>query len=92
MVGKRQQTFSNGSAYADGDDGDKNVFKNRGNARPRPKVFRFREATDTVLEDRRREQLKERLLNGVQKESWEKFRLSKEEVRLSDADLHEETC
>lgn len=81
MVGKRQQTIP--PSYANGNHGEDKKIQNGdvGFGRPRPKVFKFRDAVDTTMEDQRREQLKEKLLTEVDRESWEKFRKSKDEVR-----------
>lgn len=81
MVGKRQSTFP--ANFANGDtNNDKNIQNgNVGLGRPRPKVFKFRDAVDSTVEDQKREQLKKKLLSEVDTESWEKFRKSKDEVR-----------
>lgn len=52
-----------------------------GSARPRPDVWRFRDAAMTALEDKRREELKKTLLEGVDREELEKFRKSDEELK-----------
>ena len=52
-----------------------------GDARPRPKVWRFKDAAVTALEDHRREQLKQQLLTGIDREALEKFRKSEEELK-----------
>lgn len=51
-----------------------------GGAKPRPTLFRFRDAANTALEDKRREDLKKKLLEGVNREQLEEFRKSDEEV------------
>lgn len=61
--------YANGNGTANGD------------ARPRPKIWRFKDAATTALEDRRREQLKEALLENVDREGLEKFRKSDEELK-----------
>lgn len=50
-------------------------------ARPRPDVWRFRDAAMTALEDKRREELKKTLLEGVDREALEKFRKSDDELK-----------
>lgn len=52
-----------------------------GDERPRPNMFRFRDAANTALEDRRRETLKKSLLEGVNREEFEGFRKSDEELK-----------
>ena len=52
-----------------------------GNARPRPRVWKFRDAAMTALEDHRRDELKKALLSGVDREALEKFRKSDEELK-----------
>ena len=52
-----------------------------GDARPRPKVWRFKDAAVTALEDHRREQLKKQLLSGVDRDELESFRKSDEELK-----------
>jgi len=52
-----------------------------GNARPRPNVWRFRDAVDTAMEDKRRDELKKALLSGVDRDGLEKFRKSDDELK-----------
>lgn len=52
-----------------------------GNARPRPELWRFRDAAKTALEDKRREELKKELLQGVKRNELEKFRKSDDELK-----------
>lgn len=69
----RQEDLEQGGYYASG--------QANGNARPRPRVWRFKDAAMAVLEDQRREQLKAQLLSGVDRDSLEKFRKSDEELK-----------
>lgn len=54
----------------------------RSGSRPRPNMFRFKDAADTAMADRRREDLKKKLLEGVDREQLESFRKSDDEVSL----------
>ncbi|KAF2722091.1 cation efflux family protein [Polychaeton citri CBS 116435] len=49
--------------------------------RPRPNLFRFRDAAKTALEDARRDELKKTLLTGIDRNALEKFRKSDEELK-----------
>ncbi|KAK4505047.1 hypothetical protein PRZ48_003010 [Zasmidium cellare] len=62
-------------------DGANGHHGQNGNARPRPDVWRFKDAAKTALEDKRREELKKTLLEGVDREELEKFRKSEEELK-----------
>ncbi|KXL45449.1 MAG: hypothetical protein FE78DRAFT_70933 [Acidomyces sp. 'richmondensis'] len=48
---------------------------------PRPKLWRFKDAANTALEDKRREELKKALLHGINRDQLEKFRKSDEELK-----------
>lgn len=50
-------------------------------ATPRPRVWRFRDAARTALEDKRREELKKALLHGIDRHGLEKYRKSDEDLR-----------
>ncbi len=52
-----------------------------GDARARPKMWRFRDAANTALEDSRREELKKALLSEVDRDALEKFRKSEEQLK-----------
>ena len=67
------ETGLHGSEYLNG--------QANGDARPRPKVWRFKDAANTALEDVRREELKKALLTGVDRDALEKFRKSDEELK-----------
>ncbi|KAI0473561.1 hypothetical protein GGR56DRAFT_537574 [Xylariaceae sp. FL0804] len=45
-----------------------------GQAPPRPKIFKFRDAALTALEDKRRDELKRALLQGVDRDALERYR------------------
>jgi hypothetical protein len=67
MVGKRTWAgMGNGGA------------KNNGNIKPA--VARFQDASNKAVEDNRREQIKNRLIDGVEREALEHYRKSKDEV------------
>ena len=70
------------AAYQSYDGGDGvRQRRNKGDARPRPRVWRFKDAVDTAVEDARREELKKALLSGVDREGLEKFRKSEEQLK-----------
>jgi len=52
-----------------------------GNAKPRPNMWRFRDAANTALQDSRRDELKKALLTGIDRDGLEKFRKSDEELK-----------
>src|ERR1700754_1664557 len=52
-----------------------------GSARPRPRIWRFKDAAITALGDQRREELKNQLLSGADRNGLEKFRKSDEELK-----------
>ncbi|KAH9845224.1 metal tolerance protein 11-like [Teratosphaeria destructans] len=60
-----------------------NGFANgNGNARPRPELWRFKDAARTALHDKRREELKKALLEGMQdRDALERYRKSDEELK-----------
>lgn len=70
-------------SYANGSDGE--GHGENGDARPRPKLWgRFKDAANTALEDKRRDDLKKSLLEGIQgldQSHLEKFRKSDEELK-----------
>lgn len=55
--------------------------KTYGRSQMKPKVWRFRDAVNTAMEDRRREQLKEAILHGINRDELENFRKSDEELK-----------
>jgi len=79
MVGKRTWASNNGlrNGYATSQDKDVN-----GSARLRPAAVKFKDAADKALEDERREEIKNRLIEGVERDGLEKYRKSKEEIKL----------
>lgn len=85
MVGRRNQADffgSNGFSNGHANGGDKKLSQNGDIdlGRPRPRVFQFQDAVDVAVEDQRRDELKQKLLEGVDRKAWERFRKSKDEV------------
>lgn len=78
MVGRRGlNAFGNG-------DGPARSFKKDANPyRPKPAVFRFQDATNKALEDQRREQIKNKLIDAVKGDELETFRKNEDEVSTS---------
>ena len=73
----------NGHANGNGSNDSLDVERGpNGNARKRPDMFRFRDAATAALGDKRRQDLKDSLLKGVDREGLEKFRKSDDEVSL----------
>lgn len=52
-----------------------------GASRPKPRLWRFKDAANTVMEDRRREELKNAILHGIHRDQLEKFRKSDEDLK-----------
>ncbi|EMC96268.1 hypothetical protein BAUCODRAFT_33618 [Baudoinia panamericana UAMH 10762] len=52
-----------------------------GDGRPRPRIWRFKDAADTAMEDKRREELKKALLHGIDRDGLENFRKSDDELK-----------
>ncbi|KAH8891266.1 hypothetical protein GQ53DRAFT_794350 [Thozetella sp. PMI_491] len=48
--------------------------------RPRPRLWRFGDAVETAVDDKRREDLKKELLHGIDRSGLEKFRKTDEEL------------
>lgn len=83
MVGKRD--FASGNGFADTVEqavGNGSAAQKDDRSRPRPKIFKYQDAVNSAVEDSRREELKNHLLSGVNREGWENFRKSPEEVSL----------
>ncbi|QIX02126.1 hypothetical protein AMS68_007643 [Peltaster fructicola] len=95
MVGKRQH-FANGFGNSDkqsngrskpsDDDLESGKQQNghsgqNGDVKPRPNLFRFKDAATTALEDQRREELKKALLHGIDRDQLEQYRKSDEELK-----------
>lgn len=74
----------NGNGNGDLESGMLGNGNGNGHAHPvdKPKLFRFRDAANTALEDKRREDLKRQLLHGIDRRNLEQFRKSDEEVSL----------
>lgn len=69
------------SSHGDLERGPNGYHGANGNARPRPNVWRFKDAVHTAVEDARREELKKALLSGVDRDALEKFRKSDEQLK-----------
>nr|OQO26190.1 hypothetical protein B0A51_08302 [Rachicladosporium sp. CCFEE 5018] len=52
-----------------------------GNAKPRPDVWRFKDAANHALADKRRDDLKKALVEGIDRQELEKFRKSDDELK-----------
>ncbi|TKA61666.1 hypothetical protein B0A55_11266, partial [Friedmanniomyces simplex] len=61
--------------------GNGNTNQHNGNAKPRPKIWSFKDAATTALEDKRREDLKKALLHGINRDELEQFRKSDDELK-----------
>jgi divalent metal cation (Fe/Co/Zn/Cd) transporter len=94
MVGKRwtanererpnpnPRTKSKNSSYRDLETGANGAHEGQnGDARARPQIWRFKDAAMTALEDKRRDDLKQQILQGVDREGLEKFRKSDDELK-----------
>lgn len=94
MVGKRSTFATNEdrsraqSNHSDLESG--NVLENsitggaNGDARPRPNLWRFKDAASTALEDKRRDELKKEILagpQGIDHNALEKFRKTDDELK-----------
>jgi len=51
------------------------------NGRNKPNLFRFKDAARTALHDRRREDLKQKILGGVESVNIEQYRKSDDELK-----------
>ena len=60
---------------------DTSLRKSYGSSKPKPKVWRFRDAVNTAMEDRRRDELKEAILHGINRDELEDFRKSDKELK-----------
>lgn len=58
-----------------------NAKGQNGNAKPRPRMFQFRDAVNSAMEDKRRDDLKKALLQGIDRNQLEKFRKTDEELK-----------
>lgn len=50
-------------------------------SRSKPAAFRFQDASNKALEDKRRKELKEKLIDAVKGDELEQYRKSEDEVR-----------
>lgn len=55
--------------------------KDDNSSRPKPAAFRFQDATNRAMEDRRRTQIKDKLIDSVKGDELEEYRKSEDEVR-----------
>jgi hypothetical protein len=78
MVGKRNWP----TGFGDGRKGDnaKKEDKDSTHQRIKPAALRFQDASNKALEDERREQIKNRLIDSVERDQLEEYRKSKDEV------------
>lgn len=79
MVGKRAWDVSNGSydaGYASGKPGDSPKRPSN-----KPRISQFRDVGESALEDERREEIKKRLIEGVDFDSFEKLRKPAGEIK-----------
>ncbi|KAK5136482.1 hypothetical protein LTR08_003127 [Meristemomyces frigidus] len=67
------------NGYANGNDDQDGQLN--GDAKPRARIFNFKELATTALEDQRREDLKKALLEGIDRNQLEKFRKSDDELK-----------
>lgn len=75
--GQSNGDLESGSGY----DSYEGWTNGNGNARPRPEIWKFKDAARTALEDKRREDLKNKLLTGINRDELEEFRKSDEELK-----------
>ncbi|KAK0252956.1 hypothetical protein B0A54_14400 [Friedmanniomyces endolithicus] len=61
--------------------GNGNTNQQNGKAKPKPKLWSFKDAANTALEDARREELKKALLHGINNDELEQFRKSDDELK-----------
>ncbi|SMQ47932.1 unnamed protein product [Zymoseptoria tritici ST99CH_1A5] len=79
-VGNRRDLERGASYHSGRDDGSLNGDVN-GDARPRPRLWQFKDAARTALEDKRRNELKKALLNNVKRDELEVYRKTDEELK-----------
>ena len=71
---------ANGISHTTESQQARNVLSN-GMDGGKPKLWRFRDAANTALEDRRREEMKEALISGINRDKLEAFRKSDDELK-----------
>lgn len=59
----------------------RSLKKGNDDFRRKPDLWRFKDAANTVPEDRRREELKQSILHGINRDELENFRKSEEELK-----------
>jgi hypothetical protein len=85
-MGNGMGNATNGDAKArpgimNGNHSARSLHTGSGKAKPKPNLWRFRDAANTVMEDRRREELKEAILHGINRDELENYRKSDEELK-----------
>jgi hypothetical protein len=77
MVGKRRPFTGNGNANGKGKDATED-----NSTRKKPIGLRFQDISNQVLEDRRREDIKNLLIDGMERNVLEGYRKSADEVNF----------
>lgn len=78
MVGRRAlNAFGNGNGRSKSHKNDDNPY------RPKPTAFRFQDVTNKAMEDQRRENIKNKLIDAVKGDELETFRKNEDEVSFS---------
>jgi len=73
----RESEMENGEARSS----DSGARGQNGDARPRPNIFRFRDAANSALQDKQRDELKKTLLTGIDRDQLEKYRKSDDDLK-----------
>jgi cation diffusion facilitator family transporter len=81
-IKSRSRGVSNGDLESGGNGLPKRDANGNGDARPRPNIWRFKDAAETALEDKRREELKKKLLQSIDRNALEKHRMSDEDLKV----------
>jgi len=93
MVGRRNRTFvfdhnkdkphaSETNGKPKDNDLESGPVMSNGNGK-KPDLFKFKDIADTAIEDRRKEELKKQLLDGLSQVDLERFRKSDQDVCTS---------
>lgn len=72
---------SGNAGYDDSNGNGNGDAHSNGDARPKPNLWRFKDAARTALEDKRREELKKTILNNIHRDDLEQFRKSDDELK-----------
>ncbi|TKA25513.1 hypothetical protein B0A50_05374 [Salinomyces thailandicus] len=75
----RPLSSSNRSDLESGQNGHANG--RNGDAKPRPKIWRYHDGDNTAMEDKQREDMKKKLLEGIDRYGLESFRKSDDELK-----------